>query len=259
MLLKKTSLFASLLCAIFTLELGAQVKTQLPDEINTQGMDRGLARILDRYYEESFGGIENWQSIETVRFEGEYLQEGKTTRFIGLRKKPNLLKLTIFFDDETRGIMSYDGSEAWSMVRGKRETPPALIDERDARRLIADSVVGGPLLFPQQEGKKIRLKGSATVGGDTCYEIEVTLPDGTISTHLIDANRFLERRTIRLDKKTGVKHLSTHSDFRKVDGVYFSFQNKSEIDGEIVREIFLEDVKTNVGIPSWAFERPEPL
>jgi hypothetical protein len=257
MLLRKTCYLALFFCIGFTPSLRAQVQNNLPEEVNTSGMERGLARVLDRYYEASFGGFENWQTIETIRFEGMSYRDGVSMRFIGLKKKPNLIKLTLFLDDDVRVIMSYDGSDAWSMTRGKRPTPPVQMDEDRARAFIADAPFGGNLLFPQQEGKEIKLTGSRIVDGDSCYEIEVTLADGRRSTHLIDAEKFVERRTIRWDDKNGVKQTMTHSNFEMIDGVLFALKTESEVDGEMVRSLVIEEVNTNLGIPSWAFERPK--
>jgi hypothetical protein len=244
-----------------------EISAQLPDdfsnaiaeaeETNTRGMDRRLASILDRYYESSFGGVENWQQIRTIRFEGKYRSGESTTRFVGLRKKPNLLRLTIFRDDGSRRIMAFDGEDAWAMTTGAGREEPTLVDEDSARDFIRGAKVGGHLFYPQQEGKEIRILGHSVVDGHGCHEIELTLPNGEKSIHMIDTETFVERRTIITDYESGLQKIRTHSDFRVTDGVPFSFYSELEVDGKVLNRIVLTSVKTNIGIPSWTFEMPD--
>ncbi|MGB0744963.1 MAG: hypothetical protein ACPGSB_10615, partial [Opitutales bacterium] len=62
---------------------------------DTDGLDGKVAEILEKYYEQTFGGAENWETVQSVQFDGVlHLPQGETS-FVAFKKKPDYCKVII--------------------------------------------------------------------------------------------------------------------------------------------------------------------
>jgi hypothetical protein len=168
--------------------------------------------------------------------------------------------------------MAYDGTEAWQLntMQGSGDHPDrhqpgsdwnasqpvATMPGDEALNFIRDASTGGHLLYPLLEGKQLQILGTTTVDGERCYELKITLPDGQIVRSMLDMKDYSERRQVVINNVNGDEEVTTHSDFRQIDGIRVPFSSTLTIDGEQVHQVRLYSVETNVGVMPWMFSRP---
>jgi hypothetical protein len=242
--------------------------------MDTTGLEPRLANVLRNYYKHTFTDPVTWSRTESIRFEGTlHLPQG-VLRFTAFKKKPDYTKVVIFAQNGGRLVMAYDGSEAWQLQAlpsseseaGNTDPPsfiphhsshiPQTMPEADARNFVRDATTGGHLLYPRIEGKKIELLGVAKVDRDRLYELQVTLPDGQVIRSYLDPTSFLEVRQVTVNNASGDEEVTTHSDFRSIDGIRVPFTSTLTIDGKQVHQSRLSKVETNTGVMPWMFSRP---
>ncbi len=224
--------------------------------MDTEGLDPRLSTILQRYYQRSLGGAENWDSVESMRLKGVLeMENGNKASFVGYMKKPDFCKVRILLAGGKEMVMSYDGEDAWQ--QSPQDPVPVDMPETEAVNFIRDAAFGGHLLYPLLPGKQIDLLGMRRVEGDLCYDLQVTLPGGQRVRYAVDSTDFQERMLIVTNAVNGALEETRHSDIRRVDGVQVPFCSRMEIDGQFVQEIRLREVEANIGLTPWFFSRGE--
>jgi len=226
------------------------------DPMDTTGLDYGLANVLRNYYRQTFTSAENWEKIESIRYDGTlHLSQGPAIEFTVFKKKPDFCKVVL---STARGeiIMAYNGVDAWQLSKGAPNAGPQSIPDVEAQSFIREAVTGGHLLYPIMEGKAIQLLGTVRVDDQRAFELQVDLPNGVSVRSMLDMTDYAELRQVVLNPATGKEEVTTHSDFRVISGVRFPFVSKLTIDGGLVHESRIRKVETNTGTMPWFFDRP---
>ncbi|MDQ8194434.1 hypothetical protein QEH59_08350 [Coraliomargarita sp. SDUM461004] len=223
--------------------------------MDTTGLDSGLATVLRNYYQRSLGGLENWQLLESLRFDGTLQLPQGALRFTAFKKKPNLCKVVIYVRGE-RVVMSYDGRDAWQLNTLQGDGQPMDMPPADALNFIRDATTTGHLLYPLIAGKTISLLGTADVEGQRAYHLHAQLPDGQEIQYFLDMTTFKEIRQIVINNVTGAEEVTTHSDFRTIEGIRIPFTSVLTIGGKQVHQSQLDRVQVNLGLTPWMFKRP---
>jgi hypothetical protein len=225
------------------------------EPMGTSSLDSRVAGILRNYYVVSFGGPDNWEQIESIRFEGVLRLPQGALRFVAFKKKPDYCKIVLFGGNGVRIVMSYDGADAWQLNTAESAEPGAM-PPAEALNFIRDAPTAGHLLYPSLPGKQVELIGKRMVDGRTCYDLRVTLPDGQQITYAIDRTEFVERQQIVLNAVSGDTEVTTHERLQKMAGVSFPMQSTMTVDGELVHEVRMRSVEVNQGLMPWMFARP---
>ena len=220
--------------------------------MDTETLPPNVAYILERYYTKSFGGADNWATIQSVRLDGIlHLPQGQV-RFIAFKKKPNLCKVVILADGSPQMILAYDGEDAWQLRLGDG---PVDMPESEALNFIRDAEIGGNLMYPQYPGKQIERLPGRTVEGASCVVLRVTRPDGQQVECALDLASYAERQAMVTNAQSGAIEVTTYSDFRRVDGLNLPFRSITMVGGVPIREVELLSVRTNTGTLPWMFRR----
>ena len=223
--------------------------------METESLEPRLARILQNYYRKTFSNLENWEKLQSIIFEGTLqLPEGQV-RFTAYKKKPNFYKVVLRSLDGTRIVMAYDGHEAWQLNLGSGNSEPATMPEAEADNFIRDATIGGHLLDPWMEGKRIELEDIVKVNDRSCYELVVTMPDGQRIRSAIDILDFAERQQITLNNVNGQEERNIYSDFRVIDGVRFPFASRMESGGKEMHRVEMQKIRLNAGLIKSMFQR----
>ena len=240
------------------------------DPMDCTGLDYDLGSVLRNYYKQNFTSAEHWEQFQSVRFEGTLELAHGTVRFTAFKKKPDYCKVVIFASNGGRIVMAYDGTEAWQLntmqgsgVHPDRHQPGSdwnasqtvAMPRDEALNFIRDASTGGHLLYPLLEGKQVQILGTTTVDGERCYELKITLPDGQIVRSMLDMNDYSERRQVVINNVNGDEEVTTHSDFRQIDGIRVPFSSTLTIDGEQVHQVRLHSAQTDLGVMPWMFSR----
>lgn len=236
-------------------EEGSDSEAEVQDDpMETEGLDPRPARILTRYYEKTFTGLDNWEKLQSVIFEGVlHLPHGKVP-FTAHKKKPDFYKIVLRPPRGERVIMAYDGKEAWQLNTAVSDGGPTPMPEAEAQNFIRDAPIGGHLLDPLAEGKEIEFLGIVKVDGRDCFELEVTLPDGQRIRSAIDIIEHAERRQITTNNVNGEEEQNFYSDFRVIGGVRFPFTSTMKSNGEEKHRVEMRDIRINAGLIEAMFQ-----
>lgn len=146
--------------------------------------------------------VESW-AIAPEGFRGEFSMQGMTA------------------------VQAWDGKQAWSIspFGGRRE--PQKISPDDAKALIEESDIAGPLVDYQAKGNKIEYLGTEDIDGTDAHKLRVTLKNGDTEVLYLDPDQFLEIRVVHHRMVRGQEDVSTTDlgEYEKVDGIYFPFES----------------------------------
>ena len=223
--------------------------------MNLRGLDSRVAGILRDYYAASFGGRQNWEQVESFRFEGVLTMPQGALSFVAFKKKPDYCKVVLFGGNGMRIVMSYDGADAWQLNTAESSEPSAM-PPLEALNFIRDAPVAGHLHYPTLPGKQIELLGRRSVNDHACYDLQVTLPDGQQVTYAIDRTDFVERQQIVLNPVSGATEVTTHGRIEQIEGVMIPMESTMTIDGEHIHSVQMHSVEVNQGLMPWMFARP---
>jgi hypothetical protein len=226
------------------------------EPMDLEGVESRVAYVLRRYYENAFGGAVNWDTIESIRFEGTLrLPQGAVLSFVAFKKKPDYCKIVLFGAGGVRVVMAYDGVDAWQLNTAASAQPVAM-PPVEALNFIRDAATGGHLLYPTQPEKRIELLGTRRVGEETCYDLRVTLMNGQQVTYAINMQSYAERQQIVVNAGSGDTEVTTHARTAEVDGLLIPTESTMTVDGEFAHEVRLRSVEVNLGLMPWMFSRP---
>jgi len=219
------------------------------------GIDSETASILRKYYQQSFGGRETWEGVESIRFEGTLRMAQNELSFIAFKKKPDYCKIVLFGGNDVRIVMSYDGADAWQLNTAE-STEPTAMPRLEALNFIRDAPTAGHLLYPMLPGKRIELLGRRMVSGFDCYELRVSLPNGQQITYAIDSTDYFERQQIVVNAVSGATEVTTHVQIEQVAGITTPMKSSMTVDGEIIHSVQMRSAEVNQGLVPWMFGRP---
>ena len=257
----------SLLVCVLVLLCGAESESAQPDTygsailkvgpMDAAGLNPQISHILREYYRLSLGGGKNWQSVESLRFEGVLRVPQGALHFVAFKKKPDYCKIVLFAGQE-RIVMSYDGTDAWQL-NTVESSDPVSMPPSEALNFIRDAPTAGHLLYAKLPGKLVELLGTRTVGDYECYDLRVTLPNGQQVTYAIDRTDFVERQQIVENSVSKAVEVTTHGELLVVNGVSVPMVSTMETDGAFTHKVQMHSVEVNVGAMPWMFSRPSGL
>ena len=145
--------------------------------------------------------VESWATVPGS-FRGEFSMQGMTA------------------------VQAWDGQQAWSIspFGGRRE--PQKVTADDAKGLIEQSDIAGPLVDYKEKGNTIEYLGTEDIDGTDAHKLRVTLKNGDSQVLFIDPDQFLEIRVVNHRMVRGQEEVSTTDlgEYEKVDGIYFAFE-----------------------------------
>jgi hypothetical protein len=153
--------------------------------------------------------------VFTFTVSGEKM--GKKFTKVVTQARPNKLRVDIQSDD---GPMSkgFDGKVAWTK-KGSDKAIALTPDE--TKGMASHSEFDEPLLDYAKKGTKVKLVGKADVKGTLAYDLELTLKNGDVEHHFLDASTFLlfQKTFTGKDKDGKAKAMTVRfGDYKKVQG-----------------------------------------
>jgi outer membrane lipoprotein-sorting protein len=204
---------AILLCAALTGLAGA-ASAMTADELVAKNLEArgGAAKLralttMHTVGTQRIGGgqeakVESW-AIAPEEFRGEFSMQGMTA------------------------VQAWDGHEAWSIspFRGRRD--PQKISADDAKGLIEQADIAGPLVDYKAKGNTVEYLGTEDIDGTDAHKLRVTLKNGDTKYLFLDPDQFLEIRVVNHRMVRGQEEVSTTDlgEYEKVDGIYFPFES----------------------------------
>jgi outer membrane lipoprotein-sorting protein len=225
----------------------------LPAGIRSQTVDEIVAKNV-----QARGGLEKLRAIKTLRVTAKFSQGSFRAVSVRENKREGKIRREIVIQGMAQ-VKAYDGSTAWQINPFDGRKDPELMSQDDAKPLLNDVDLEGPLVDYKQKGHKAELVGRDSVEGTDCYKIKLTLKNGDIRYYFLDADSFLE---IKFETQTLVRGAVQYrdimlGDYEQVDGVYFPFSVESaETNTEDWTRLTVEKIEPNVPLDDSRFSLP---
>lgn len=193
----------------------------------TLSLDEVIAKNLAAH-----GGADKLRALKTLRVKGH--TEGGWATFEVTTTYARTLKMRN--DTAMQGMVesnAVDGSSGkafgWqtNAFSGRKDAVAMAPD--DLTFALEDADFEGPLVDWQKKGHKLELLGTEDVDGSPAYKIKATLKSGTVEYLFLDADAFIEIKTVTQRKVRGtlVETETEYGNYEKVDGLYFPFSIES--------------------------------
>ncbi len=209
---------------------------------------------------EAKGGAAALNAIQSVRFEGRLLVNQGQVEFTyaQTKKHPGKVRADAGLQGMTV-VQSYDGSSGWKIYPFRGRKDPEKMSDDEAKTLVADAEIGGPLVDWKAQGKTVTYLGTEDVDGTPAHKLKVVRKNGDLSYVYLDPDYFLEIRTLDQHTEQGAKvEIETDlGDYEKISGVFFPFSIESGSKGSTDKQkIILEKGEANVPVDDALFRFP---
>jgi hypothetical protein len=208
------------------------------------------------------GGVEALSAIQTIRFTGRLLvNQGQIElTYMQTKKRPGKVRVDATLQGMTL-VQAYDGTSGWKISPFQGRKDPERMSSDEAKSLVEDAEIGGPLENWQEKGETLTYLGTEDVEGTPAYKLKVTRKNGDVSYLYLDPDYFLEIRVIdeRTEQGAKVEVETDLGDYEKVNNVYFPFSIDSGPKGSTDKQkIIIEKGDANVPVDDSYFSFPVP-
>jgi outer membrane lipoprotein-sorting protein len=207
------------------------------------------------------GGLAKMKAVQTIRITGSAEFGAMQAGFVLTQKRANKMRNEISIQGMTL-IQAFDGENGWAVVpfTGKKDAEPMSADDLKEAREEAD--IDGPLIDYKQKGNKVELIGKEKTEGTDTYHLKVTLKDGTVRELFLDADSFLEIKSIGKVTRQGTETIieSALGDYKEVEGLMIAFSIEQHPQGGQGpgQKITISKVEFNVPVDDGFFKMPSP-
>lgn len=209
---------------------------------------------------EAKGGIEALRAVKAVRFTGKMLVNQGQIEFayVQTKERPGRIRSEVTLQGMTL-VQAYDGAEGWKISPFQGRKDPEKISADEAKSLIEDAEVDGPLVDWEAKGSKVEYLGPEDVEGTLAHKLKVVRKNGDVSYVYLDPDYFLEIRilTQRLEQGAQVEVETDLGDYEKIAGVFFPFSVEAGSKGSSDKQkIIIEKAEANVPVDDTVFKFP---
>ncbi len=211
---------------------------------------------------EARGGAEALHALQSLKMTGKLIVNQGQMQFgySETRQKPNAVRTEYSLQGMT-AVNAFDGKEGWKISPFQGRKDPEKLSVDDAKALVEDSEVDGPLIDWKEKGSTLEYLGTEEVDGTLAHKLKVTRQNGDVSYVFLDPEHFLEIRILTQRTEHGAKiEVETDlSDYEKVNGVFvpFSIETGRKGDPDKAKLIF-DKVEGNVPVEESTFSFPTP-
>jgi len=228
--------------------------------VNAQELKQFTVDTLVAKNIEAKGGIEALRAVQSLRFTGKMLvNQGQIElSFTQTKKRPGQIRTEATLQGMT-AVQAYDGTEGWKISPFGGRKDPEKMSADDAKSLIEDAEIEGPLVDWEAKGSTVEYLGPEDVDGTLAHKLKVTRKNGDVSYVYLDPDHFLEIRilTQRIEQGAQVEVETDLGEYEKVAGVYFPFSIEAGSKGSLDKQkIILEKGEANVESDAAQFKFP---
>ncbi len=210
---------------------------------------------------EAKGGAAAINAIQSIRFEGRLLvNQGQIElTYKQTKERPGKVRT----DATLQGmalVQSYDGASGWKISPFQGRKDPEKMSGDEAKSLVEDAEIGGPLFDWKAQGKAVTYLGTEDVEGTMAQKLKVVRKNGDVTYVYLDPDHFLAIRELieRTEHGAKVEVETDLGDYEKVNGVYFPFSieagNKGSNDKQ---KIIIAKAEANIPIDNGFFSFPK--
>jgi hypothetical protein len=209
---------------------------------------------------EAKGGAQALSGVTSLRLQGKMVvNDGKLELgYSVVKKRPNEVREETTLQGMTL-INAYDGTQGWKISPFQGRKDPEKVSADDAKELIEDAEIDGPLINWKEKGSTVEYLGTEDVDGTMAHKLRVIRKNGDINYVYLDPDHFLEIRVITQRNKNGaqVETETDIGDYEKINGVYFPFSIEGGEKGSTDKQkIIFDKAEANTPIDDNLFKFP---
>ena len=229
-----------------------------PQEIKEFTADALIAKNI-----EARGGIDAIHAIKSLKVEGKMVvNQGQLEfTFTQTKKQPGAVRAEYTLQGMTI-VQAYDGKEGWKISPFSGRKDPEKMSTDEAKSLVEDAEIEGPLIDWQAKGSKVEYLGPEDVDGTLAHKLKVVKKNGDVCYVFLDPDYFLEIRLLsqRTEQGSKVEVETDLGDYEKVGGAYFPFSIEAAPKGVTDKQkIVIEKATANVTTDDANFKFPTPI
>ena len=214
-----------------------------------------IETIISKHIE-AHGGVENWESIKSMKITGKFTSFSVVKDFYTIKAKPNS-----FYSEFHMGIhklkQAYNGKTVWTINPWFEIPFPRKANSTEENVILQKAEFCTPLFHYKEKGYYAEFKGKEVLEGVEVFTIELTKPNGQIDKWYLNTKTYLEHlsKTTWSDFASPVEQESYYDDFRKVGNVTIAFYVERVFDTRI-REVQIENIEFDIDVDKSIFELP---
>jgi hypothetical protein len=211
---------------------------------------------------EAKGGADALRALKSLRLTGKVLvSQGQIEfRYVETKKRPGEIRTEATLQG-MNAIQAYDGKEGWRVSPFQGRKDPEKMSTDDAKSLIEDAEIEGPLFDWRAKGSTVDYLGTEDVDGTLAYKLKVVRKNGDVNFVYLDPDHFLEIRilTQRIEHGAQVEVETDLGDYEKVGGVFIPFSEEAGSKGSSDKQkTIIEKGEANVAVDDAVFHFPAP-
>jgi hypothetical protein len=224
-----------------------------PLALRAQTVDEVIAKNIQAH-----GGLEKIKAVNTLRNSAKLSFGAFRATATQENKRPDKVREEFAIQGLAQ-VQAYDGKVAWQVSPFEGRKDPQLMSAEDAKSLIVDSDIDGPLVDYKAKGHKAELMGHDSVEGTDCYKLKLSMKNGDVRYYYLDTDSFLE---LKMEVQTTVRGTLQeneiyYGDYEQVDGIYYPFAVEQAQKGSEQRQkLSVEKIEINVPIADAKFVMP---
>lgn len=209
------------------------------------------------------GGIDALRAVQSLQLKGKMIaNQGQLEfAFTQTKKRPGEVRTEFTLQGMTL-VQAYDGKEGWKISPFGGRKDPEKMSTDDAKSLVEDADVDGPLVDWKAKGNTVEYLGPEEVEGTLAHKLKVVRPNGDVHYVYLDPDYFLEIRIVtqRLEQGSLVEVETDLGDYEKVAGVYFPFSIESGPKGATDKQkVIIDKGEANLKVDETQFKFPTPI
>src|SRR5215472_8828981 len=209
---------------------------------------------------EAKGGADALNALQTLRLSGKMLVRQGQIELVCLqtKKRPDEVRNEASLQGMTQ-IEAYDGKAGWRVSPFFGRKDPERMSADDAKALIEDAEIDGPLVDWKAKGSTVEYLGTEDVDGTPAHKLKVTRKNGDLSFVYLDPDHFLEIRIVTQRILHGAhEEVETDlGDYEKAGGVFVPTSIESGSKGAPDKQkIVINKVEANVPVDEAIFHFP---
>jgi len=211
---------------------------------------------------EAKGGPDALRALQSVKLTGKMLVNDGQLQFgfSEIKKRPDSVRTEVSLQGMT-AVQAYDGQEGWKISPFQGRKDPEKMSADDAKSLIEEAEVDGPLIDWKEKGSMVESLGTEDVDGTLAHKLKVTRKNGDIQYVYLDPDHFLEIRIVsqRMERGSQVETETDLSDYEKINGVFLPFSIESgRKGGSNKQKLILDKAEGNPPVDNAIFRFPTP-
>jgi len=209
---------------------------------------------------EAKGGAEALRALQSLNLAGKMiLNEGQLQLgYSETKKRPEEVRSEATLQGMT-AVQAYDGKEGWKISPFQGRKDPEKISADDAKPLIEDAEIDGPLVDWKNKGSTLEYLGREDVDGTSAYKIKVARKNGDVNFVYLDPDHFLEIRVLTQRVQHGAQEETETDigDYEKIGGVFIPFSIEQGRKGDPDKQkVVIEKAEANVPVDDAIFKLP---